>query len=150
MKTIPEFEDMDTSPERYDELLLNWQRPEANKFGTWYDWSEGDVNYLIRELTEGNYDDDDREKGQGSNNLIACRLLHAVQVSNRQTRSPKLPEFMCNLEGAIWLMLSDLPENCIEDPFRIDQLDRVLNILYEPLPPGSIYDEFYTVGDTIH
>jgi hypothetical protein len=57
MITIPDMEDFDDSPDRYDERMVNWTSPEAERFGTWYDWSEDDVDYLLTELAGGHWDD---------------------------------------------------------------------------------------------
>ena len=57
MKTIPFPDEFQWDVQAYAERAKNWQRPEADRFGTWYDWSDVDVAYLLEELRAGHWDD---------------------------------------------------------------------------------------------
>lgn len=56
-KTVPTLAECEFSQDRYRQRMTTWARPEADRFGTWHDWSPNDVNYLLTELAEGHWDD---------------------------------------------------------------------------------------------
>ena len=80
MKTIPDLEtEWEWAEQTYNERMQNWNRPEADRFGTWYDWSEEDIHYLLDELSAGHWDD----CGDNMNGFaLATAAIGIAQIAN--------------------------------------------------------------------
>lgn len=104
MKTIPFPDDFQWDVQTYADRAKNWQRPEAERFGTWYDWSEADVAYLLEELRAGHWDDcGDLMRGFA----LAEAGLGIAQIADEETNgNDKIGRVLEAVgQGLDWLLL---------------------------------------------
>ena len=104
MKTIPDLEtEWEWAEETYNNRMINWNRPEADKFGTWYDWDDEDIAYLLQELAAGHWDDcGDTQRGFA----LATAALSIAQIANETAPGgDKVERILSDFaQGLAWFM----------------------------------------------
>ncbi len=139
-KTIPTRDEFEWADEIYDDRMLNWAKPQAEFFGTFYDWSGDDVNWLLVELANGFCDDcGDNHFGFAS----ACDALQIAQVCNTAYDEPKLPAifdlFFGLLDALAWQHNAD--ETVVECEAETDKATRITSILREGTGLITVYEK---------
>lgn len=132
MKTVLNLDDADMPREHYAECAANWSRPEADRFGTWHDWTAADVEYLLTELRNG-HRELGSEKAPGW--LLSVAGLEVAILANSTEAEDALPLALSALREGLHLGLDNATER-IEWANRdqrnaIDRTTRILSIISE-------------------
>ena len=115
-KTMPNQQDTDLDDAEYAKCLENWARPAADRFGTWHDWTQDQIDYLLEELRLG-FLADAWISERSSGGTVAAMGMLIAQAGHESYGEDCVARILDALDNGLRVAI-DNAANCEEEGFE--------------------------------